>query len=143
MNNPVKFEAQKIRNFQKIKFKGKINNKNLIYLYGLSDNGEPGFNIIKEVDIEGENFLINQGWIPRDLKGNSFDLKQSEYFGITKLKSSKNYFKPNNDLIKKVLNWSYQMSLKDGLTETYKWIEEQINSGSNIDKFCRSKIEDK
>ena len=55
MNNPVKFEAQKIRNFQKIKFKGKINNKNLIYLYGLSDNGEPGFNIIKEVDIEGEN----------------------------------------------------------------------------------------
>ena len=51
MNNPVKFEAQKIRNFQKIKFKGKINNKNLIYLYGLSDNGEPGFNIIKEVDI--------------------------------------------------------------------------------------------
>ena len=100
MNNPVKFEAQKIRNFQKIKFKGKINNKNLIYLYGLSDNGEPGFNIIKEVDIEGENFLINQGWIPRDLKGNSFDLKQSEYFGITKLKSSKNYFKPNNDLPK-------------------------------------------
>ena len=70
MNNPVKFEAQKIKNFQKIKFKGKINNKNLIYLYGLSDNGEPGFNIIKEVDIEGENFLINQGWIPRDLKGN-------------------------------------------------------------------------
>ncbi len=33
MNNPVKFEAQKIKNFQKIKFKGKIDNKNLIYLY--------------------------------------------------------------------------------------------------------------
>ena len=95
MNNPVKFEAQKIRNFQKIKFKGKINNKNLIYLYGLSDNGEPGFNIIKEVDIEGENFLINQGWIPRDLKGNSFDLKQSEYFGITKLKSCLLYTSPS------------------------------------------------
>ena len=61
MNNPVKFEARKIKNLQKIKFKGKIDNKNLIYLYGLSDNGEPGFNIIKEVDIEGKNFLINQG----------------------------------------------------------------------------------
>ena len=71
MNDPVKFEAQKIKNFQKIEFKGKIDNENLIYLYGLSDNGEPGFNIIKEIDIEGENFLINQGWIPRDLKGNS------------------------------------------------------------------------
>ena len=34
------------------------------------------------------------------MKGNSFDLRQSEYFGITKLKSSKNYFKPNNDLTK-------------------------------------------
>ena len=45
MNDPVKFEAQKIKNFQKIEFKGKIDNKNLIYLYGLSDNEEPGFNI--------------------------------------------------------------------------------------------------
>ena len=50
MNDPVKFEAQKIKNFQKIEFKGKIDNENLIYLYGLSDNGEPGFNIIKEID---------------------------------------------------------------------------------------------
>ena len=89
MNDPVKFEVQKIKNFQKIEFKGKIDNENLIYLYGLSDNGEPGFNIIKEIDIKGENFLINQGWIPRNLKGESFDLKQSEYFGITKLKSKK------------------------------------------------------
>ena len=95
MNDPVKFESQKIKNFQKIEFKGKIDNENLIYLYGLSDNGEPGFNIIKEVDIEGENFLINQGWIPRDLKGNSFDLKQPEYFGITKLKSCLLYTSPS------------------------------------------------
>ena len=100
MNDPVKFESKKIKNFQKIKFDGKIDNENLIYLYGLSDNGEPGFNIIKEIDIDGENFLINQGWIPRDLKGGSFDLKQSEHFGITKLKSKKNYFKPDNDLPK-------------------------------------------
>ena len=100
INDPVKVEAQKIQNFQKIKFKGKIDNENIIYLYGLNDNGEPGFNIIKKVDIKGENFLINQGWIPRDLKGETFDLKQSEYLGITKLKSKKNYFKPNNDLPK-------------------------------------------
>ena len=61
MNDPVKFEAKKIKNFQKIKFNGKIDNENLIYLYGLSDNGEPGFNLIQEIEIEGENFLINQG----------------------------------------------------------------------------------
>ena len=45
----------------------------------------------------------------------------------------------NNDLVKKVLNWSYQMSLKDGLYKTYKWIESQTNkSGSNINKFVKS-----
>ena len=94
-NDPVNFESKKIKNFQKIKFNGKIDNENLIYLYGLSDNGEPGFNLIKEIEIEGENFLINQGWIPRDLKGDSFDLKKSEYLGITKLKSEKNYWAKN------------------------------------------------
>ena len=45
----------------------------------------------------------------------------------------------NNDLIKKVLNWSYQMSLKDGLTKTYKWIEnEMFKKGSNSNKFTKS-----
>ena len=42
MNDPVKFDAKKIKNFQEIKFKGKIDKKNVIYLYGLGDNGEPG-----------------------------------------------------------------------------------------------------
>ena len=45
----------------------------------------------------------------------------------------------NNDLIKKVLNWSYQMSLKDGLTKTYQWIESEMNQkGSNLNRFTKS-----
>jgi nucleoside-diphosphate-sugar epimerase len=45
----------------------------------------------------------------------------------------------NNDLIKKVLNWSYKMSLKDGLTETYRWIESEMNhKGSNLNRFTKS-----
>ena len=45
----------------------------------------------------------------------------------------------NNDLIKKVLNWSYQMSLKDGLTETYKWIESELSKkGLNFNRFTKS-----
>ncbi len=45
----------------------------------------------------------------------------------------------NNDLIKKVLNWSYKMSLKDGLSKTYKWIESEMNQkGSNINRFTKS-----
>jgi nucleoside-diphosphate-sugar epimerase len=45
----------------------------------------------------------------------------------------------NNDLVKKVLNWSYQMSLKDGLAKTYKWIESEMNKkGSNLSRFTKS-----
>jgi len=45
----------------------------------------------------------------------------------------------NNDLVKKVLNWSYQMSLKEGLTKTFKWIDEQINTeGINNNRFTKS-----
>ena len=39
----------------------------------------------------------------------------------------------NNDLVKKVLDWSYKMSLKEGLTKTYKWIESEMSQkGSNL-----------
>ena len=47
----------------------------------------------------------------------------------------------NNDLVTKEIGWKSENSLKEGLTKTYQWIEEQIKSGSNIDKFCRGNIE--
>ena len=47
----------------------------------------------------------------------------------------------NNDYVTKKTGWKSEHSLKEGLTKTYQWIEEQINSGSNIDKFSRSTIE--
>ena len=33
----------------------------------------------------------------------------------------------NNDLIRENLGWDYQMTLEEGISKTYKWIEEQIN----------------
>mgnify|MGYP001370040215 CR=1 FL=1 len=33
----------------------------------------------------------------------------------------------NNDLVKKVLGWDYQFTLKEGLSKTYSWISEMIN----------------
>jgi nucleoside-diphosphate-sugar epimerase len=33
----------------------------------------------------------------------------------------------DNDLIKKELGWAPSISLKEGLTKTYKWIYDQIN----------------
>jgi nucleoside-diphosphate-sugar epimerase len=35
-------------------------------------------------------------------------------------------------------NWEPKISLKEGLTKTYKWIEEQIKSGENTQKFTKS-----
>ena len=33
----------------------------------------------------------------------------------------------NNDLIRETLNWNYEFSLKQGISETFKWIDEQVN----------------
>jgi len=44
----------------------------------------------------------------------------------------------NNDNIKKVLNWHYTISLKEGLTKTYSWIYSQLtNNKSNTNKFTK------
>ena len=32
----------------------------------------------------------------------------------------------SNDLIRKVLNWDYQFSLKHGMEKTYDWINNQV-----------------
>ena len=45
----------------------------------------------------------------------------------------------NNDLIKKVLNWSYETKLKEGLEKTYDWINSETGKhGSNLSKFTKS-----
>ena len=44
----------------------------------------------------------------------------------------------NNDLAKKVLNWSYKIKLKDGLKKTHDWISnESGKEGSNLSKFTK------
>ena len=45
----------------------------------------------------------------------------------------------NNDLVKKILKWSFKIQLKDGLKRTYDWINSEINKkGSNISRFTKS-----
>ena len=45
----------------------------------------------------------------------------------------------NNDKIKKVLNWSYKIPLKDGLKTTYKWIfSEMKKKYLNISPYIKS-----
>ena len=70
-----------------------------------------------------------------------------EIAGSKKLKKEYQLDKPkgvrgrssNNDLVKKILNWSYQIKLKDGLSKTYDWISSEMNkTGSNISRFTKS-----
>ena len=45
----------------------------------------------------------------------------------------------NNDLVKKVLDWSFKIRLKDGLKKTYDWMNNEISKqGSNISRFTKS-----
>jgi len=44
----------------------------------------------------------------------------------------------NNDLVKKVLGWSYKINLNDGLKKTYEWIYSEIKKkGLNLNKFTQ------
>ena len=47
----------------------------------------------------------------------------------------------DNSLVEKKINWKPNNTLMEGLKKTYSWIEEQLKSNSNIDKFCKSSLE--
>jgi GDP-D-mannose 3', 5'-epimerase len=45
----------------------------------------------------------------------------------------------NNDLVKEVLKWSFNIKLKEGLKKTYNWIFDEIKKeGTNISRFTKS-----
>ena len=67
-SEPVEFNGSNPINFKKIKFEGILDNSKIIYLYSLNENGEPGFDIVNPISINNKSYLINRGWIPRELK---------------------------------------------------------------------------
>ena len=45
----------------------------------------------------------------------------------------------NNDLVKKVLGWSFKIKLQEGLKNTYDWINKETSKeGSNLSRFTKS-----
>ena len=47
----------------------------------------------------------------------------------------------DNSYVTKKIGWKPKTTLKEGLMKTHQWISQQISSGTNIDKFCKSNIE--
>ena len=107
-SKPVEFNGSNPINFKKIKFEGILDNSKIIYLYSLNENGEPGFDIVNPISINNKSYLINRGWIPRELKLKKYLSTNTKFEGILKLKSKYNYFKPENNL-----KTNYWFTLKD------------------------------
>ena len=86
------------------------------------------------------SFFKNQGFKEFTFKPRYYNPNSRKNNNTGKKKKTIKFNKiSNNDLIKKVLNWSYKMSLKDGLSKTYKWIESEMNQkGSNLNRFTKS-----
>ena len=97
-SEPSEFNGTNLTNFRSIKFVGKIDYNNQIYLYSLNEKGAPGFDLINPIIINDKLFLVNRGWIPRNQKGKKFQLNDKNFTAILKEKSKFNYFKPKNDL---------------------------------------------
>ena len=67
-NPPVQLSQSNQKNYLKIKTSGSVDFEKQIYLYNLNDSGTPGFEVLNPILINGENYLLNRGWIPFEKK---------------------------------------------------------------------------
>ena len=99
-NPPVQLSQSNQQNYLKIKTSGRVDFEKQIYLYNLNDSGTPGFEVLNPILIDGENYLLNRGWIPFEKKDtpeiNTLD--QNNIEGTLKTQGRKNIFKPDNDI---------------------------------------------
>ncbi len=122
---PVELTQSNKKNFLKIKTSGSIDFAKQIYLYNLNDSGTPGFEVINPIFIDGENFLINRGWIPfekKDIAGINI-IDQNNIIGTLKIQGRKNIFKPDNDIKE---NYWFSLNREDILKFTGKEFSKYI-----------------
>ena len=107
-NQPIELKKSKLENYLKIKTSGKVDFDKQIYLYNLNDGGTPGFEVVSPILIDGENYLLNRGWIPFEKKFSDEinELDENKIIGTLKLQGRKNIFKPENEI-----NENYWFSL--------------------------------
>jgi len=97
---PVQLLQSNQQNYLKIKTSGRVDFEKQIYLYNLNDSGTPGFEVLNPILIDGENYLLNRGWIPFEKKDTPEIniLDQNNIEGTLKTQGRKNIFKPDNDI---------------------------------------------
>ena len=104
-SNPIKYSKNIKKNYQRVYLNGNYNFEDQIFLYSLNEKGQPGYDVITPFeDVEGNNILVNRGWIKKELKiGNKINLiTKDKIQGLLKKNSKKNIFKPENDIKKNI-----------------------------------------
>ena len=99
-NEPVNLSDHTPKNYLRIKTSGIIDFDKQIYLYNLNEKGQPGFDVVTPMIVDGKNFLLNRGWIPFNEKGNEkIDILVSlNIAGTLKRQLKANRFKPENNI---------------------------------------------
>ena len=124
-NPPVELTQSNKVNYLKIKTSGSVDFEKQIYLYNLNDSGTPGCEVLNPISIDGENYLLNRGWIPFEKKDtpeiNIID--QTNIIGTIKIQGRKNIFKPDNDLKE---NYWFSLNREDILKFTGKKFSKYI-----------------
>ena len=122
---PVQLLQSNQQNYLKIKTSGRVDFEKQIYLYNLNDSGTPGFEVLNPILIDGENYLLNRGWIPFEKKNteeiNFFD--ENNIIGTLKLQGRKNIFKPDNEIEE---NYWFSLNREDILKFTGKEFSEYL-----------------
>ena len=123
--DPVNINQVDRKNFVRIIATGKIDYDKQIYLYNLNDEGKPGFEVINPIVVENENYLINRGWIPFEMKDKDelYSFEQSNFTGTLRLQPRANIFKPENDINN---NYWFTLNREDIFKYTGKEFSEYI-----------------
>ena len=118
-NEPVSLSDHTPKNYLRIKTSGIIDFDKQIYLYNLNEKGQPGFDVVTPMIVDGENFLLNRGWIPFNEKGNEkIDILVSlNISGTLKRQLKANSFKPENNVQE---NYWFTLNRKDIFQYTEK-----------------------
>jgi len=124
-NPPVQLLQSTLQNYLKIKTSGRVDFEKQIYLYNLNDSGTPGFEVLNPILIDGENYLLNRGWIPFEKKDTPEIniLDQNNIEGTLKTQGRKNIFKPDNDIEE---NYWFSLNREDILKFTGKEFSKYI-----------------
>ena len=138
-DKPVNLSNSTLKNYLRIKTNGKVNFEKQIYLYNLNEKGEPGFEVINPLTIEGQNYLLNRGWIPFDKKNSEIinKIDENNITGILRKQIKANRFKPKNNISD---NYWFTLDRKDVLKFTGKKFSSFIIYLSNKNELPKPKL---